>query len=118
MTNNDQDPMLERVKQELQSGNDKLEAQVLSRLNQARQKALAQAPQAWWKPTWLGASVVPAGTLAAVVLAVAVFFQTGNQVAVPETVDDLEVLMAEESLELYEDLEFYVWLEEVEANAG
>ncbi len=118
MTNKDQDPMLERIEQELQSGNDGLEAHVLSRLNQARQNALKQAPKPWWKPARLGASFLPAGTLAAAVLAAVVFFQTGSQVAVPDTVDDLEVLMAEESLELYEDLEFYVWLEEVEANAG
>ena len=69
--------------------------------------------------TWLW---VPAGSVAAALLAallVQPFFR--NQMPDPTVVDrgdvDMEILLAEESLELYEDLEFYEWLDVV-SDAG
>ncbi|MEM7283169.1 MAG: hypothetical protein AAF438_16250 [Pseudomonadota bacterium] len=119
MTDEKLDPLLQRIEQELKSGNDGLDGHVLSRLNQARQKALAQQSQPWWKGLFSSSGFVPAGTLAAVALAALLFFQQTPQVDVPEAVDDFEVLLAEENLDLYEELEFYVWLDELEeANAG
>jgi hypothetical protein len=89
-----------------------LDATTRSHLTQARYRALEelkpQRSRAW------GFALVPAGTLAAALL---VWFTV-----VPPTTDvdlevaslnDLEILLAEEDLEmLNEDLEFYGWLEE------
>jgi hypothetical protein len=92
-----------------------LDAATRSRLNQARQKALAEAvparAQGWRWP------LVPVGTLAAAALvALLVVWQgppttdTGLQAT---SLGDLEILLAEEDLEMLdEDIEFYGWLEE------
>ncbi|HJR71084.1 MAG TPA: hypothetical protein VKA43_13665 [Gammaproteobacteria bacterium] len=97
-----------------------LDAATRSRLTQARYRALEELkPQ---RSRALSFTLVPAGALAAALL---VWFT----VVPPTTVDDLEVaslndleiLLAEEDLEmLNEDLEFYGWLEEQPefANAG
>jgi len=89
-----------------------LDAATRSRLTQARYRALEELKprrsRAW------GFTLVPAGALAAALL---VWFTV-----VPPTTDvdldvaslnDLEILLAEEDLEmLAEDLDFYGWLEE------
>lgn len=61
---------------------------------------------------------IPVGTVAAAVMAtllVQPYFR--NQMPDPTLVDrgdiDMEILLAEESLELYEDLEFFEWLDVV-----
>ena len=120
MNEQQKDPMIEKITEELKAGNDALDGHVLSRLNQARQEALAQKPQPWWQKWFTPGYMLPAGTVAAGVFAALLFLQQGpppaNEDLVP--VDDFEVIMAEESLELYEELEFYVWLETEQANAG
>lgn len=112
------DPMLEKLTEEIRAGDDKLDGYVLSRLNRARHAALAQKPVSKWRHWFAPQNLVPAGTLAAAVLGAFLFFQQGSQDTELVPVDDFDVIMAEESLELYEDLEFYVWLELEQANAG
>ena len=98
-----------------------LDAATRSRLTQARHRALAErapAAQSW---RW---SLVPAGTLAATALAV--WFMVGQPpttvASLPtDSLSDLEILLAEEDLELLdEEIDFYGWLEEQPefANAG
>jgi hypothetical protein len=91
-----------------------LDAATRSRLTQARYRALEELkPRRSWR---LGFTLVPAGTLAATALLAWVIVQP--RVVVDEglrvaSVDDLEILLAEEDLEMLdEDLEFYGWLEE------
>ena len=54
-----------------------------------------------------------AGVAAAAAIAVALW--SGNDpvdpVAVPETLTDFELLLAEDSFEMLEDLEFYAWID-------
>jgi hypothetical protein len=91
-----------------------LDAATRSRLTQARYRALEELkPQ---RSRRLRFALVPAGTLAATALLAWVIVQP--RVVVDEglrvaSVDDLEILLAEEDLEMLdEDLEFYGWLEE------
>ena len=98
-----------RVRKALDQSNAELDAASLSRLNRARQAALAAAQRrrplhAWW----------PATLATAAVLAVAVVLVRTPEPAspaAPVAAEDFEVIAAQDSLELYEDLEFYAWLD-------
>lgn len=91
-----------------------LDAATRSRLTQARYRALEEREST--RPRGWGFTLVPAGTLAATALLawfVVVKQQAIDPVQVASSVDDLEILLAEEDLEMLgEDLEFYGWLEE------
>ena len=95
---------------------DGLDAQTQSTLNRSRQQALAETgarrigPGRWtqWAPA--------AGM--AIIAFVAVSFWNGEpQLAEPapvsdfEQVSDFELIMAEESLDMLQDLDFYIWLD-------
>lgn len=91
---------------------DGLDAATLSRLNRARQAALAEYEARRRRPPWLRAAWQP--TLAvAVVATLAVALWIGRDAGsppAPEAALDLEVVLAEENLELLGDLEFYAWM--------
>lgn len=100
----------------VQRAADELDMATRSRLNQARQRALAQldAP-AWWRTSvWL-----PAGSVTALALLAALLWW--QPAYTPETMplqaQDMEILLSGEDLELYADLDFYLWLE-AEPDAG
>lgn len=83
-----------------------LDAEVATRLRQARYKALDAKPAPF---RWL----VPAGGLAAVsvaVLAVALWLSQPSRSVPVQSVEDLEIISSAENLELFDDLEFYHWL--------
>lgn len=103
---------------------DELDAATLSRLNRARQAAVAGLQPAGTRRGWL----LPAYSTAAVaILIVAVWVgravgpaptpaQMPAQTVVqgpdsPVVAQDLDVLLAGENLEMMEDLEFYAWLD-------
>jgi len=84
-----------------------------SRLNRARQRALAELPSRppAWQRHWL-----PAGAVAAMGAVLLVIFMgrvpdTGPGLAT-EVATDLEILLDTEDLELIQELEFYAWLDE------
>ncbi len=96
-----------------------LDGRTRSRLNQARQAALAAARGSdrsglrWWAPV---------GSAAALTLVAMIGWQTlhqGAEVQMPEpsvntvagTVDDLEIMTSNDDLEMLRDVEFYAWLE-------
>lgn len=84
---------------------------VTRRLASARRAALKRARGRQFSLLWL-----PAGAMAAGLLAIAVFQTRDTQpgegeVMVAGTVlEDMEILLDAEDLELLEDLEFYAWL--------
>jgi len=93
---------------------ERLDGATRSRLNQARQRALAAAVRR--RPPLLRA-VMPAGGLAAAV-AIAVLLWRA-QAPGPESslepravLDDIEIVVAGESFEMLEDMEFYAWLQQ------
>jgi len=92
-----------------------LDANTASRLNQARQRALAEGARTAGR-TQIGPSTwLPLGALAGVALAaVAIALTLGKPGPAPDqplaAPSDLE-LVASDDLELVADLEFYAWLE-------
>ncbi len=119
------DRLIERIRRRLDESVAELDEATLSRLAQARQRALSAEPghsrraRRWIRSLavrpasdWL----VPAGALASVVATVLALALTVSE---PENglarqVEDLDLLSAGEELELYENLEFYQWLDERE----
>ena len=112
----------------LQASARALDGQTRSRLNQARQAALDELPSSRAR-TWRGGFAI-ASVAAVAILAVGVWRnlpQTGLPVdvlapgmaSVPAG-SDLELLLAEENLDMLEDLEFFAWLaaEDLEAADG
>lgn len=91
-----------------------LDGRTRSRLNQARQAALAEldrpgrafmtAPGGW---------LTAGGALAAGVVVALMLRQGGISPTAPRfmPVDDLEIILSEGELELYDDLEFYAWID-------
>lgn len=98
---------------------DGLDAATLSRLNQSRQKALEELerPGSQWS-RWMPATGVAAAVLVAVVMLQSpVNIDDG---AGPTTLTDLEILLGEDSIEMFEELEFYSWIDmaELENDVG
>lgn len=102
-----QQRIADRAKRDFDETVERLDAATLSRLNRGRQAALAQfgAP----KRTWL--QWMPATGLAAAVLIAVVTFRGAGEIDVLQApASDFEILLSEESIEMFEDLEFYSWL--------
>jgi hypothetical protein len=93
---------------------DRLDAETLSALNRRRHAALETARVA--RPEWL--RWAPAvGVAAVVVVAVMLAMPRPNGVdAVP--LDDMDILLGEDSIEMLEDLEFYAWMELQDGDVG
>lgn len=90
-----------------------LDGRTRSRLNQARQTALAELDKPAWRaigrPAWMTAGgAVAAGVLVALMLRVG-----GLSPDLPAyaPAEDIEIILSEGDLELFEDLEFYAWVE-------
>ncbi len=102
-----------RLKTALDEGTGRLDGHVLSRLNQARHAALeelsAVRPRRW---LWVPVAAVATVAATVVVLRLAGPGRVPDGLpAVASQVDDLEIMLAEEDLELLEELEFYAWLD-------
>lgn len=113
----------QRTRELLRDSAEGLDAGTRSRLTQARAAAMEQAhghrTSSVWK-IW-----VPAGSLAgAATLAIVLWSgrtdvqQPSAIVAGPPPLEDLEILVASESFDLLEELEFYVWVEEMPVADG
>lgn len=115
------DALIARAQAAVEREVEGLDAETRARLSAARRAALAEldAPgrgaASGWRPGW-----VPVGAAAAVaVIAVGVAFSARTPApeaafkAALEPATELEVLLADEDLALYdEELEFYDWLDE------
>jgi hypothetical protein len=112
----------EQAKTHFDESVDRLDADTLSRLNQGRHQALAHQSKnhafgPWFR--WIPAT----GVAAALMITVIMSGPAGVEViSGPATASDLEFLLEEGSLEMFEDLEFYSWLEaadlETNGNVG
>jgi len=108
---------LNKLKKQLDEQSEQLDATTLSKLNRSRQAALAQAsPQtSRMKQNWL-----PASGLAAAVLLTSVFLFRSEEIVTNsnQSMDDIEIIAASDNLDLYEQLDFYLWLLEENNSAG
>ena len=119
------DAFVEQAGSMLREGADTLDANTRSRLNKARQKALLELSERSRIQRWFADQWVPAVSAAFVMVLAAglwlgIGMQTQSEVespqitvapAVPRDLTDLDVLLADESLEMIEDLEFYSWMD-------
>ena len=116
-------PWTARAKTLLDESAHGLDAATLSRLNRARQAALTQGrrsmPQRWW---------LPAGAASACVVLLAAFtwhayVTSANSQEFPLTAknaaaSDMDLVSGDDSLEFYQDLEFYAWLDAQDQDLG
>ncbi len=106
-----------RIGQALRQHSDQLDAATRSRLARARSAAIDELRdnRFSWRNRWL-----PLGAAAAAAVVVALLLSPNSPVPVPdsstriEPLEDLDIVLAEDSLELIEDWEFYRWLEDVQ----
>jgi hypothetical protein len=92
---------------------ERLDAATLSRLNQGRQKALDELRRAENTVSW-GRWLPAVGVAAVAVVTVLVMRGPVDVVDDPVTASDFEMLIEADSLEMFEDLEFYSLLDEVD----
>lgn len=91
---------------------DQLDAATLSKLNQSRHRALEELTTGP-SPLWRWAPAV--GVTAAVLVAVLVTLPGQQRIdAMPESMADMEILLGEDSIEMFEDLEFYTFIDMLE----
>jgi hypothetical protein len=111
-----QEELAKRAKDLFDESVDGLDAATLSRLNQGRQRALAELDgRASHQGLWL--RWVPVTGVAAAVLVTVMVINGQAPGDPPVTASDFEMLLEEESLEMLDDLEFYTWLELADAEA-
>lgn len=103
----------ERSRELFEGSVERLDARTRSRLNQARQRALAELKKGSTRRYWLG---LPLGGLAAAALITVVLSRGGGQPAAPETaalpLDDFDIVADTDHFEMIRDVEFYAWLAE------
>lgn len=110
MTKRDDKLLNQTIIQQLDQAADSLDGATHSRLNQARQKALAQATPRT-RPIWAWGGLATAA--ASALLVVTLWQGSPEPGLLPQPLgEDLEILASEDELELLEELEFYQWLEQ------
>lgn len=105
-----EEQLLHDIKQELDNSCDRLDGQILSRLNFARHQALEGRQTLSFQRRYLTGSAL---TACALVLSIGLFIKTDSPVELDIAItelEDIEILSADENLELYEEIEFYQWL--------
>ncbi len=104
---------IDAVKSAFDDGVEGLDTDTLSRLNSIRHAAVESfscRKYSWW--------LYPAGVFVTASLAIIIFtlIQPENITSTVKA-EDIEILSTSEELDIYEDLEFYQWLEDYEISA-
>jgi len=99
---------------------ERLDAATLSRLNQGRHRALAELQTAKPLGQWLRWAPAAGIAVAAVVTVMVMNAPAPTVTDKSITATDFEMLLEDDSLELFEDLDFYTWLQsaDLEANSN
>ena len=108
-----EDALVAQVKDQLDQSVETLDPGVVARLRTARYEALHSQPH---RTPWLWPASGLATACSAILVAL-LWWGSPPEQAPPETVqiiEDIEVLIADDPLDLYENLEFYEWLAEQE----
>ncbi len=115
---NTPDPLEERSRELFEESVERIDARTRSRLNQARQRALAEMNKGSGRRFWLAA---PLGGLAVAALIALILIRPGGQASRPDDaaawLDDIEIVADADSFELIRDVEFYAWLADQGAGA-
>ena len=107
--------LLDTAKKLFDDSVEQLDAATLSKLNQARQRALSELGSATPRHAW-SRWAPAAGIATAAAVAILVLQQPGldNTVIAPSTASDFELLLDEHELDMFEELEFFALLDELE----
>ncbi len=116
MVDDNEKKLCERIKRELDVRTERLDGASLRHLEEARERAtMAGIGRGRWRfaflspvPRWLTAGGIAA--TAVVVTAVSFWLASPRKTIEVKHAEDLEIITAQEHLELYSDLEFYRWL--------
>lgn len=110
---------LEKARQALLAGEDQLDAATLSRLREARAKAVEAAGEReggfFRIPNWMRAGAF--ATAVAAVMVFTIWVEPPKQELPVKSVDEFEIVLYADNLDLYEDMDFYEWLADV-GNGG
>lgn len=106
MSEQDNDRLLDRIKQELDESSEHLDAATLSRLTQIRSRALEAATKPKW--SWQLPTLAMGSTAAVVAITISL---TWTPAMMQQTsLEDLALLSANETFEMIDEVEFYQWL--------
>jgi hypothetical protein len=115
MTSDDKDPLIQRIKQELNQSAADLPPEIVARLRAGRAQALEQlitsVPRLRRSRYWFAASA--AAVAASLFLAVGIMLwlaRSNTQAISGDAFQDIEILATPEHPEFYEDIDFYAWL--------
>ena len=115
-TPNDEKQLEQSAKALFDDSVERLDGATLSKLNQGRQAAIAEAAAVGTSRLWL--RWVPATGIATAALVAVIVLRGPAAIDVPLASDptptDFEILMGEDALEMIEDLEFYSWIDVAE----
>jgi hypothetical protein len=115
---NTPDPFEERSRELFDNSVERLDAQTRSRLNQARQRALAEIGKGSARRYWLG---LPIGGLAVAALMALILIRPGEPPGSDSAsvmLDDFDIVADADNFELVQDVEFYSWLADHADGAG
>lgn len=120
MTHKNQDKeLVGKVRQALDESIQNMDARILSRLNQARQKALAQTKPGWRERLQFNRFPLAGGVAAAMALIIVFFhFTNPSELKTYSGIEDVEILATGDSPEFFSELDFFTWLAEEMDNAG
>ncbi|QPJ64702.1 MAG: DUF3619 family protein [Candidatus Nitrohelix vancouverensis] len=115
MNDSQDSKLLKQIQNALNEGVDTMDADTRSRLSAVRRNAVKQSASPWrwlrWQP------VQATGWATALALLVGVLYWQQPQTSMTG-IEDLDLLASEDSLDLYEDLEFYAWVADEQVDAG
>ena len=102
------DPFNQKIKQSLDE--ETLELSVQQELAQARQQALHSAQQ---EPTWQWQRPALALGLVAILAITVLLMMPAKQQSLPlDNIEAFDILTSTDELEMYQNLEFYLWLDQ------
>lgn len=111
----DEQQFAQQLKETLDQQLQDMDAASVSKLRQAREKALAKARRGKPMANWIAAPVAASVVIISLLLFIVPRQQVeiGNEwLAQAEAFDDMTMLVEADELELYEGLDFLIWLDE------
>jgi hypothetical protein len=112
------DKLEQQAKELFDDSVDRLDAATLSRLNRSRQAALAEAATSRAGHLWLRWAPATGMAAAAVIAVVMLRGPAPEDLAPAPVVTDFEILVSEDSFEMFEELDFYAVLDSLEVGAA